>query len=432
MATIGVIVVAGFSPMAHADTIALLPVSGPYPVGSPGWAGYDPSALPGNPPADVSDRAYSSISTYSDSAPAGGPAGTVTVDSGFSLGTVLNAVGITPDSFTAAEVVGPDSRPVLLTEAQAESPTAFPDGPAVIWQDSAGIHFLLPSDGSGSDGETFTDEGAGTGQKLEINLYSGALLSVDAEASTRKVAVDKPVRFNATVSGQLPGETLTYRWVFDDGYGGSQASISHSYAAPGTYYVFLRVSGSQDSIGYSAMLPVTVGKVPEGPNRDGGGKAKRRAAPTHGASRKGSAKGQPTRATKRPGSSDQSGPPSSPVLRQPGTSTGEPRPPHSSRSERSPRRQRKSIQVARPEGRLLSGIVIGSAGAVPRDTGSSTRSPAGALTPARTGHLKPHAGPVGEQAWIGLLALLAVASGAVLEGRWLRIPPRLRSGMTRA
>jgi hypothetical protein len=377
--------------------------------------------MPGNPAPDVMGRTYSNVSTYSDTAPAGGTPGTVTVGSGFSFPTILTAFGIPSSSFTVAEIVGPDGHSVLLTNAQAESETAFPDGPAVVWQDSAGVYFLLPSSGSGTtdDGETF----AGQSDELDINLYSGALLSVSITSSTQTVKAGKPVHFSATATGALPGETLSYKWYFDDGNGGSQASINHSYLVAGTYDVYLRVTGSKDSIGYSSMIPITVGKAPKGPDRNGGGETKKKKAPASGAGSKGA--GDKKSAAKKATTKTTTTAAATTTTATTTSATTTPTTPaasHHSPASRAPR----------PAGPLLSGIALSAAQITAAQATPTASARPGVPNPARTGHLTPHGRGIGEGFWVALGTLGTLLSGALLEAygpprrSWLPHLPELR------
>jgi len=54
--------------------------------------------------------------------------------------------------------------------------------------------------------------------------------------------VNDPVSFDGTGSSDPNGDALTYAWNFGDGNTGTGAMPSHTYTAPGTYYVNLRVT----------------------------------------------------------------------------------------------------------------------------------------------------------------------------------------------
>lgn len=367
------------------------------PVGASTYVYPVPLAqLPGDPAPDV-DRTYTNITT---------PAGdreSVTVSDGYSLPLLFSDLAISPSSFTVAEVLGPNERSVLLTSAQATSTGTFADGPPVVWQDSQGAHFLIPSIGGGAAeaGETFV----GQSETITINLHAGALLLVHGSSTARRVAVGRRVRFTGTVTGSLPGESLAYKWYFDDGTGSSRLSANHSYLLPGTYDVYLRATGSKDSLGFSALMPIQVGRAPRGPRRAGGGTNKNRAAPTHGAGAQGTGAAKPSAVAQHVNA---------------GTGTGTSRP-VATRAPAVAKAAPVRHRGARAAGPLLSGIALGG---LPRPRASlrpaaepQDRSPdAGVQRAARTGHLG-HTGSSGDGPWIGLGALVALLGGAALERR---------------
>lgn len=347
---------------------------------------------------DVSKQVYTNVATSS-----GGDPQNVTVTEGFSVPALVSDAGISAASFTVAEAVEPDARAILLTNEQATSKTAFPDGPAVVWQDSAGEHFLIPSTGSGEadEGETFTV----AGQTLLIQLHSGALLSVEIASSTQTVDAGGPVRFTSTTQGELPGESLEYKWYFDDGTGASQASVVHRYLVPGIYDAYLRVIGSKDSLGISSVIPIKVGRSPKGPDRSGGGENRDAHAPTSGPGVRGVG-----RKTSTKGMSASAGSPTTRAASAPRRATAGPRTKlTSSRSHRAARRRPPP-----PTTPLLSGITVdatrlGRSGSPP----SSHRL--GTSDPARVGDLLPAHRDQREGLWIALGTLLALAGGAVLQ-----------------
>lgn len=376
----------------------VVPVGGPSPASATIL-----SQLPDQP--DISNQAYGNIAS-DDGAPV-----TVTVPSGYSLPLIMSALAPTA-SFAFAEIEplnGAVLPPVLLTHAQATSKTAFPDGSAVIWGDSNDeSHFLAPSTGSGTtnEGETFE-----TGGTVAIYLHSGSILSVAISVSKQAVTTGTPVHFATTsVTGAASGTTLSYTWIFGDGTGATQVSADHSYLVSGTYDAYLKVTGSDDSLGFSAVYPITVGKAPKGPNRNGGGTSKRRKAPTSGAGVQGSQNKKKSASAAR-----SAGPPTTatPTDTKTTTTNGAVRSaPHSHQAVEWPH------QLLGP---LLAGIVVDGADLELAARAHSTAARrAGVVDPARTGHLRALARGRSEGLWIvlGVLAMLSI--GALLE--WIGVP----------
>jgi hypothetical protein len=376
----------------------------------------DLSQLPGSLQPDVMGRTYSNISVD------GGAPQTVTV-TGYSVQALLGKLDPAA-TFSFAEVLGPLGRSVLLTKAQITSATAFPDGPPVVWDGSGGAHFLLPSTGPGpaQEGESFTgftDQG-GT---VTINLHSGALLTVAISGPKGPGVVGKPVHFSSSVSGVPRGTTLSYGWYFDDGNGGSGLSVSHTYIVAGTYDVYLRVTGSNDSLGFSPVVPITVGKAPKGPNRVGGGARTEKHAATHGAGAEGLGGAKDShRVTTTRGATESTAPTS-----HRGTATRVKAAAKSSKTRRAvlPR-------LRRFVGPLLSGIAVGSTdGLATRSRPPHIAAP-GVTNSARTGHLRSSAGDLAEGLWITLGIVAAVVGGALLEWtgpQWIRRRMRLTAAI---
>jgi len=72
--------------------------------------------------------------------------------------------------------------------------------------------------------------------------------AADAGGPYSGVAND-PVSFDGTGSSDPNGDALTYAWNFGDGSTGSGATPSHTYTAPGTYIVTLRVTDPDGNFG---------------------------------------------------------------------------------------------------------------------------------------------------------------------------------------
>jgi hypothetical protein len=319
--------------------------------------------------------------TYTDVATAGGGAGTVTV-TGYSLSALLSALKIPPSSFTYAEVPYPDGRAILITNTQAIGGAAYPDGPPVVWQDGAGAHFLepsLPPGGGPYAGQTFASP------SITIDLHSGTLLSVGI--SNSRAYVGKPVVFTSSVGGAAGG-SLSYEWSLGDGGLGSSASVTHTYTAPGTYDVYLKVSGGLDAIGESAVLPLVVGEPPPAPPRPGGGTGAGQGGTGSGTGTGGSGTGSGSSAASGIGAVVTPTAPATPRIA----------------------RHAPVKKVQPPTGPVVSGILIAD---VTRASGGGSQGGAGGSRASRGGQQR--AAALAEWFWIALVALLVLGGGALLE-----------------
>jgi hypothetical protein len=295
------------------------------------------------------------------------------------------------------------------------------------------VHFLEPSTGPGTanEGETAT---AIVDEPLQVFLHSGSILTVEITASTQKLAVNKPVRFTANVTGAPPGTTLTYTWIFGDGTGSSQTLISHSYSVAGTYDVYLEVTGSGDSMGSSPEIPITVGKAAPGPDRQGGGKVKKKKEPTSGASRKGSSTRKST--GKKGASSTTKAGTTNSAAKTGATPATSSTTTAATATPKAPVKPAASHNVSvkratRPAAPLLSGIAVSGA-RVPAARAARPAASArpGVPNPARTGRLTPPGHGVGEWFWIALCTVATLIAGALLECKgWPlgRLPVRIRA-----
>ena len=220
---------------------------------------------------DVSARSYTLRSASGESK---------AVVSGFSLAKLIDAAGADPYTFTYLEVQRPTGGSVQLSRHQALDPSAFPEGPPVVYPTATGTAFLRPATGSGDLNASDSFESP---QGISIVLRKGSPLKVRAEASKAKVKVGQQVDFSAIVEGGGAGEELAYSWYFDDGTRRvSGESVSHSFSQRGTYDVTVGVTTPGDSAGTSAVVSVQVGEPQKGPNRKGGGTNKNSKAPDHG------------------------------------------------------------------------------------------------------------------------------------------------------
>lgn len=199
---------------------------------------------------------------------------------GFSLAAILEAAGADPYGFSYLEVQRPAGGAVLLSRHQALDPSAFADGPPVIYAAAGGTGFLRPSAGAEDLNANDSFEAP---QGVTLALHNGSPLRVRARASSKRTRVDEEISFSAIVDGAGAGERLEYSWYFDDGHSASSAEASHSFARRGSYDVVVGVTTPGDRAGTSAVVTIQVGAPLSGPDRKGGGRRHQATAPDHGA-----------------------------------------------------------------------------------------------------------------------------------------------------
>ncbi|HLM91124.1 MAG TPA: PKD domain-containing protein [Thermoplasmata archaeon] len=95
-----------------------------------------------------------------------------------------------------------------------------------------------------------------SGNTLTLTISAGPQVRAYATASSGDVGI--PLSFSETVlaSGTLP---LTYAWQFGDGTNGSEANLSHAFAMPGSYQVYLNAT---DGVGATSSSSVLVEIAP--------------------------------------------------------------------------------------------------------------------------------------------------------------------------
>jgi hypothetical protein len=207
-------------------------------------------------------------------------AGTSITVTGSSLAALLTAANVDTVGFGYAEIVRPGGGAVLLSRDQVVGRSPFPDGPAVVWRDGAGLHFLRPSTGAGDEnaGDRLTaPDGA-----LTVRLHRGQLLDVEVSASRRRIDPGESVTFEAKVPRSGAGERLTYSWAFGDGERATGSKVTHRFARRGSYNAVVGVTTASDDVGASGFVRVQVGKPGAGPARAGGGTDSGAAAPDSG------------------------------------------------------------------------------------------------------------------------------------------------------
>lgn len=377
-------------------------VAGPDDAGCPNQDTYQLARLPAQP--DITAASYNVVTT-----PGSAPT-TVQVTGGYSLGRVIDT--ICPNlsqGFGFAELTGGIGHDVLVPYQQI---AASGNGQQpVLWDDgSSHIDF---ADGNPADYISIADPYY---SGITIYLHSGSVLSVNASATATKVKAGQTITFalGSPVTGQAAGESLTYEWVFGDGSTAAATTAAHRYLLPGTYYAYLQVTGSDDSLGFSQTIPVVVGSAPKGPNRAGGGHVKSKSAPNHGAGVKGSGTARAHRGR----------PPTAPAQATSGavgatfgavgaTSVVPASPARPlARNRPTARRELPLATGATVTGTPLAAVASESKRAVPAKTGP------GVSNAARTGHLRLSSSfTIGEWFWVTLTALASLLAGAGLESR---------------
>ena len=322
---------------------------------------------------DVSERPYTLRSAEGES--------TLTL-SGFSPAAILAAAGVDPYGFSYLEVQRPAGGSVLLSRHQALDPSAFPEGPPLVYATAAGTGFLRPSTGAGDANASDSFEAP---QGLTLVLRNDSPLQVSAHASTVRTRPGRPVTFNAIVERAGAGEQLAYSWYFDDGSSSTGPRTRHRFSKRGSYDVVVGVTTPGDDAGTSAVVTIQVGPPLSGPDRKGGGRDEAATAPDHGAASGGAV--SPGVRTGSPGSEQPAANPTKPDKQN----------------------QRRRSQPAAPEGQQVSGVLLSS---------PTAQEPTSTVA-ARSGALSEHDGGPGLPAvGLGLLATAALLGlGALTEAR---------------
>jgi hypothetical protein len=199
--------------------------------------------------------------------------GTVCVSNALSVHGLLAASGVdVGDSQLHTAVLRNDGTWATLTTPELQDPAASgtfvsSQVPAVYSSgNSVGYVRPLTSFDDANEQDIFTPNNQS--DPLDVYVFTGPTLSVTAKASKHNhVTVGTPVRFTATVTGSSNPSSLQYAWSFSDGHAASTASLSHAFAASGTYSVLLKVTGANDgSGGISDPLIINVGKTSKTPS----------------------------------------------------------------------------------------------------------------------------------------------------------------------
>ncbi len=340
---------------------------------------------------------------------------------GVPIRELMQQAGVTPASVTYAYVIGSTAyrSPLSASTRDFDPPTSngFKDGLQPLFYqvgDSLGyVRALRANDLDDTNAADFMQVTRGGAFIVQVHT-SGALLHPTLRASAATVRVGAPVRLSATVSDPISGESLDWKWSFADGGRdvdtGATPTVTHSYAAPGTYYAQVSVAGASGSSGESATVPITVksqAKVPKPPKTTGPGRGLGTSSNPVG----GPVTGAGSRYNGRPGAPrTATGGPGSPTAARPGSDSTSTSP---TAGPSSPEVSTATSPLERPSGgQLVAGFaLIDPAGVTPNQR--DTAAPAAAAA-ARAGGTHVRA----SLAWVGLACILALLlAGAGLERR---------------
>ncbi len=197
--------------------------------------------------------------------------------------TVMNADG-TPQTDSGSQITPADLKPLGQTDFNNQD-----EGPVVTALGSS-VRYDRPWRGSTQgqpdydfSDEVTTDSSNGQAEPVDIEVFEGPLLTVNASASQTTVAVGETITFDATVTGQ-DGSALSYSWNFDGGALNSTAAAPQvTFGNTGAYDVTVQVTDSAGG-GGGAEIPITVGTPPPAAtgthHQKGAGKSKKSHSPT--------------------------------------------------------------------------------------------------------------------------------------------------------
>lgn len=192
--------------------------------------------------------------------------------------TVLNADG-SPQTDSGSQLSGADLAPSGSTDFNntQEAPVVSNLGTAIRydrpWRGQSDLDYL----------DQVTDGVNGQAQPLQIEVFTGPLLTVTIHASQTTVSAGGTVTFSATVSD--PGATgLSYNWTFDGTAPNSTSPTPQvTFANQGQFNVTVQVADSEGGGGV-ATIPITVGTPPApvtgGHNQTGAGTNRKSHSPT--------------------------------------------------------------------------------------------------------------------------------------------------------
>ena len=364
--------------------------------------------------------------------------------------TVIDADG-SPETGSGSQLTAEDLAPPGKTDFNnpAEGPVVSDLGTAIRYDRPWRGSSQGQPDYDYSD-EVTTDSPNGQSTPVQIEVFTGPLLTVTVSASPTTVNAGQAVTFAATVTGE-GDSALSYSWNFDGGAPGSAApSPQVTFGSAGQYNVTVQVTDTQGGGGV-ASIPITVGTPPApatgGHKQKGAGKNKKSHSPTGPVKSSGSHTGaQPGKQTT--GQSTSSGKTttttsstattttSASTNTSPATTPSPSTATHASAARRTTtsRRRATSHPRVRPtappprSGPTVVGLLVSDVTPLPSDVSPlvhTVLAPAATAPPAREAiraSLLPALG-----AGLAVLLLLGLGAGRELRGRRGRRTPRVGS-----
>ena len=226
--------------------------------------------------ADVADP---DIDTSYRVRQADGTTQTVEVRDGISIRALLAEVEAEL-GYAKVQFPNPNGGVVSLTRKQIDSVL-----PPVLYADDAGATWFLRAP-TGPTDVNAGDHFALPGADLDLEQV-GTVLTVEVEASRKKVDPGESVRFTASVSGGPAGADYTYDWVFGDGKKQDDGGrvVRHRFEEEGSYKVVVGVSIDDAKRSDPGTVRVQVGDPKQSDeDREGGGDNGAAGAPDSGGS----------------------------------------------------------------------------------------------------------------------------------------------------
>ncbi len=232
-------------------------------IGSYAWNFGDGQAGSGSSPT----HSYAHYGTYAVTL-------TVTDSGNARQSTTSHTVTVTDEAPSAAFSVSPSSptagSPALFIGTASNDPDGSVTGYSWSFGDGTGGTGAMPAHTYAASGFytvnlTVTDSDGQTAS-VQHGIFVASPPAPIAAFSFSPATPDTntTVSFNGSSSSQPGGSISSYRWSFGDGAIGSGATVTHKYAAAGTYTVMLTVTGTSGRTA-SASQRITVSPGGHGP-----------------------------------------------------------------------------------------------------------------------------------------------------------------------
>jgi hypothetical protein len=188
------------------------------------------------------------------------------IATGTSIHTLLEdlAPAVDPSSVGFVDIQRADATWTTLDPADLADPSDFADDllpVLVVNGDLIDYYRPLypdPDDVNAEDAVVSPANGA-----IDVDVHSGSLLTVNADANRSTAAPGRIVRFDARVSDPpASSQPLSYAWTFGDGATATGADVTHAFTTNGTYDAQVTVTGNDDSGGVSEQIAETIGTAP--------------------------------------------------------------------------------------------------------------------------------------------------------------------------